>query len=69
MQKIYCPLCRNLIIKNYDLVIDDPIVMSLDRIKETDKEIKEITCHKCKRRIRYFVDSKENNTDKTATAK
>lgn len=56
-------------IKNYDLVIDDPIIMNLDKIKETDKEIKEITCHKCKRRIRYFVDSKGEKIVKTATTK
>ena len=55
-QRLLCPKCNKLLIKNEDLVIDDPIVMDLTRIKETDKEIKVITCHNCKRRLRYFVD-------------
>lgn len=59
MQKIYCPKCGAILIKNYDLVIDDPVIMDLERIVKTDREVKEITCHKCKRRIRYFVDKQE----------
>lgn len=57
-QKLYCPICGKILIKNYDLVIDDPIVMDLARIKATTKEVKEITCHSCKRRFRYFIDDK-----------
>lgn len=64
-QKIYCPVCGNLLIKNFDLVIDDPIIMDLEQIKNTDKEINQITCHKCKRRLRYFIGEK----NKTAIAK
>lgn len=59
MQKIFCPMCGNLVIKNFDLVIDNPVVMDLKRIKETDKDIREIVCHSCKRRLRYFVDDKK----------
>lgn len=59
MQKIFCPVCGHLLIKNFDLVIDDPVIMDLEQIKATDKEIKEITCHKCKRRLRYFVADKD----------
>ena len=57
-QKLHCPICQKLLIKNYDLVIDEPIVMDLARIKETDKEVREIVCHSCKRRLRYFIDDK-----------
>ena len=49
-QKIYCPVCGKILIKNYDLVVDSPV------IKATDKEVHEITCHSCKRRLRYFVE-------------
>ena len=69
MQKIYCPICDALLIKNYDLVIDYPVVMDIERIKETDKEVKEIVCHKCKRRIRYFIDTDNKKSVKTATTK
>lgn len=55
-QKIYCPMCKKLLIPNDDLVIDDEVVFDMDRIKETDKPIKHIKCENCKRRIRYFVD-------------
>ena len=55
-QKIYCPMCKKLLIPNDDLVIDDEIVFDMDRIKETDKQIKHIKCENCKRRIRYFVN-------------
>ena len=58
-QRLLCPKCNKLLIKNEDLVIDDPIVMDLARIKETDKEVKVITCHNCKRRLRYFVDKQD----------
>jgi hypothetical protein len=38
------------------LVVDSPVIMDLERIKATDKEVHEITCHSCKRRLRYFVE-------------
>ena len=55
-QKLICPMCHKILIKNEDLVIDDPVVMDLEKIKNTDKEVKIITCHNCKRRLRYFID-------------
>lgn len=55
-QKLYCPMCHKILIKNDDLVVDEPVVMDLERIKATDKKVGEITCHNCKRRIRYFID-------------
>ena len=55
-QKLICPMCHKVLIKNEDLVIDDPVIMDLEKIKATDKEVKTITCHNCKRRLRYFVD-------------
>jgi len=55
-QRLECPVCGKLLIKNCDLVIDDPIVMDLERIKSTEKEIKTIVCHNCKRKLRYFID-------------
>jgi transcription elongation factor Elf1 len=55
-QRLECPVCHKVLIKNTDLVIDEPVVMDLERIKATDKEIKTITCENCKRRLRYFVD-------------
>ena len=55
-QKLICPMCGKVLIKNEDLVIDDPIIMDLNRIKSTDKPINVITCHNCKRRLRYFID-------------
>ena len=55
-QKLLCPKCNKVLIKNEDLVIDEPVIMDLERIKATDKEIHTIICHNCKRRIRYFVD-------------
>ena len=55
-QKLYCPMCHKILIKNDDLVVDEPVVMELDKIKATDKKVSEIICHNCKRRIRYFID-------------
>lgn len=55
-QKLYCPMCKKLLIANDDLVINEPVVFDLDRLKETDKEVKHIKCDNCKRRIRYFID-------------
>ena len=60
LQKLYCPICGKLLIKNTDLVIDDPVVMDLDRIKSTDKKVKTITCHNCKRRLRYYIDKEQD---------
>lgn len=59
-QKLFCPKCNKLLIKNWDLVIDDPVVMDMARIKEKNGEIKEIVCHNCKRRLRYFVENTKN---------
>lgn len=59
-QKLKCPMCGNILIKNEDLVIDNPVIMDLEKIKSTDKEVKTITCHRCKRRIRYFVEDKKD---------
>lgn len=50
-------MCYKVLIKNTDLVIDEPIIMDLEKIKNTDKEIKTITCHNCKRKIRYYIDN------------
>ena len=55
-QKLLCPVCHKVLIKNEDLVIDKPVVFDLERIKATDKPINIIVCHKCKRRLRYFID-------------
>lgn len=54
-QKLCCPVCGKLLIKNVDLVIDNPVIMDLEKIKATDKEIKTIVCHNCKRKLRYFI--------------
>lgn len=54
-QKLLCPMCYKVLIKNTDLVIDKPIIMDLEKIKTTTKEIKTITCHNCKRKIRYYI--------------
>lgn len=58
-QRLECPMCHKILIKNEDLVIDAPVIMDLEKIKATDKEIKTIICHNCKRRLRYFVDDVE----------
>ena len=55
-QKLICPMCRKILIKNEDLVIDNPIVMDLEKIKNTEKPVKTITCHNCKRRLRYYIE-------------
>ena len=56
-QKLRCPMCRKILIKNEDLVIDDTVVFDLEKVKTTDKPISQITCHNCKRRIRYYIDN------------
>lgn len=63
-QKIICPICHSLIIKNTDLVIDDPIVMDIERVKNTDQPVNTITCHNCKRRLKYFIDKKDDGNCK-----
>lgn len=59
-QKLYCPACHKLLIDNWDLVIDNPIIMDIDKIKGSENDIKRITCHNCKRRIKYYIDNKNN---------
>jgi hypothetical protein len=49
-------MCGKILIKNEDLVIDEPVVFDLEKVKATDKPISQITCHNCKRRIRYYID-------------
>lgn len=55
-QKLYCPMCKKLLIANDDLVTSDKVVFDLDKLKETTKQINHIKCENCKRRIRYFID-------------
>ena len=55
-QKLRCPMCGKILIKNEDLVIDEPVVFDLEKVKATEKPTSQITCHNCKRRIRYFID-------------
>lgn len=57
MQKLYCPICHKILIKNSDLVIDDIVVFDFDKIKQTNKSVNTITCHNCKRKIKYYVES------------
>ena len=55
-QKLYCPMCKHLLIANDDLVIDDEVVFDLGRLKTTEKDVKTIKCDNCKRRIKYFIN-------------
>lgn len=55
-QKLFCPVCHKLLIKNDDLVIDKPIVFDFRRIEQTDKPVKKIRCFNCKRDLKYFID-------------
>ena len=55
-QKLYCPMCKKLLIANDDLVISDKVVFDLDKLKNTEKPIRHIKCDNCKRRIRYYID-------------
>lgn len=55
-QKLRCPMCGKILIKNEDLVTEKPVIFEIDKIKATEKPISQITCHNCKRRIRYFID-------------
>lgn len=56
MQHLKCPICHNLLIKNVDLVTDDPVVFDLNRISETNKDINTIICRNCKRKLKYYID-------------
>lgn len=55
-QKLLCPMCYKILIRNEDLVIDAPVVFDLEKVKATDKPVSQILCHNCKRRIKYFID-------------
>lgn len=55
-QKLLCPMCRKILIRNEDLVIEKPVVFDIEKIKATEKPISQITCHNCKRRIKYYID-------------
>lgn len=55
-QKLLCPMCHKILIRNEDLVIAEPVVFDIEKIKATDKPISQIVCHNCKRRIKYFID-------------
>ena len=55
-QKLYCPMCKKLLIPNDDLVTDEKVVFDMEKLKQTDKEIRHIKCDNCKRRIRYYID-------------
>ena len=56
MQKLYCPMCHKLLIKNADLVIDDIVQFDIEKILKTKNEVKTITCYYCKRKIKYFIE-------------
>lgn len=55
-QKLLCPMCHKILIRNEDLVIAAPVVFDLEKVKATDKPVSHIVCHNCKRRIKYFID-------------
>lgn len=56
MQVLKCPMCGGYLIKNSDLVIDEPVSFDLDEIKNAPKEkVGEIKCYRCKRRIKYII--------------
>lgn len=55
-QKLYCPMCKHLLISNYDLVVDDNVVFDMGKIKTTDKKVEVIKCYNCKRKIKYYID-------------
>lgn len=54
-QKLRCPICGKILIKNFDLVTDKPVIFALEQVKMSGKPIRQITCHNCKRRIRYII--------------
>ena len=54
-QKLLCPMCHKILIRNEDLVIEKPVIFDIEKIKATEKPISQITCHNCKRRIKYFI--------------
>ena len=55
-QKLYCPMCKKKLIENDDLITDKKVVFDLLTIKSSDKEIKQIKCQNCKRKIRYIIE-------------
>ena len=55
-QKLYCPMCKKLLIKNSDLVTDEEVVLDLNLVKTTEKKVKCIKCENCKRKIKYFIN-------------
>lgn len=56
-QKLYCPMCNNLLIPNFDLVTDKKVCFDIGKMKTIDKSlISTIKCDTCKRRIRYFIE-------------
>lgn len=55
-QKLRCPMCGKILIKNEDLVTEKPVIFEIEKIKVTKKPTSQITCHNCKRRIKYFID-------------
>ena len=55
-QKLRCPVCKELLINNPDLVVENEVVFDYEKIKKTDKPVSIIKCHNCKRRLKYFVE-------------
>lgn len=55
-QKLFCPICHNLLIKNYDLVIAEKVEFNLRKIKNSGRPIRKIRCHNCKRTLKYYID-------------
>lgn len=56
MQKLFCPVCGKLLIKNVDLVTDKPVSFEIDEVKNVPKDkVGVIMCYNCKRRIKYTV--------------
>lgn len=56
MQKLFCPVCGKLLIKNVDLVTDKPVSFEIDEVKNAPKDkVGVIMCYNCKRRIKYIV--------------
>lgn len=56
MQKLRCPMCGSLLIKNCDLVTDKKVEFGLDEIKAAKpEEVGKIKCYNCKRQIKYLL--------------
>ena len=56
MQKLTCPVCFKVLIKNEDLVTDKKVVFDFEKIKTTNKPIRKIRCFNCKRTLKYFIE-------------